>query len=62
VPVVTIQQSPRDPEQKQRLVAGITEAFVTAYGVRPEQVLVFINEVDDDNWGKAGKIASERPS
>jgi 4-oxalocrotonate tautomerase len=60
VPVVTIQQSPRDPEQKQRLVAGITEAFVLAYGVPPEQVLVFINEVDDDNWGKAGTIASKR--
>ena len=58
--MVTIQQSPRDPEQKQRLVAGVTEAFVVAYGVPPEQVLVFINEVDDDNRGKAGTIASRR--
>jgi 4-oxalocrotonate tautomerase len=59
VPVVTIQQSPRDAEQKQRLVAGITDAFVAAYGVRPDQVTVFIHEVDDDNWGKAGALASK---
>jgi 4-oxalocrotonate tautomerase len=45
VPIVTVQQSPRDLELKRRLVAGITQAFVDAYDVRPEAVQVFIHEV-----------------
>ena len=45
MPIVTIQQSPRPLEAKRRLVAGITDAFVDAYGVRPEHVQVFIDEV-----------------
>ena len=57
MPIVTVQQSPRDVERKRRLVAGITQAFVDAYGVAPEHVQVFIHEVDHENWGKAGKLA-----
>jgi 4-oxalocrotonate tautomerase len=38
MPIVTVQQSPRDVERKRRLVAGITQAFVDAYGVAPEHV------------------------
>ena len=56
MPIVTVQQSPRDVEQKRLLVSRITEAFVDAYAVTPEQVQVFIHEVSDDNWGKAGKL------
>jgi 4-oxalocrotonate tautomerase len=59
VPIVTVQQSPRDVERKRRLVAGITRAFVDAYGARPEAVQVFIHEVDDENWAKAGKLAAD---
>jgi 4-oxalocrotonate tautomerase len=59
MPIVTVQQSPRDLARKRRLVAGITEAFVEAYGVRPEQVQVFIHEVDDENWASAGKLAAD---
>jgi phenylpyruvate tautomerase PptA (4-oxalocrotonate tautomerase family) len=36
MPIVTIQQSPRELESKRRLVAGITQAFVVHYGVPPE--------------------------
>ena len=57
MPIVTVQQSPRDLEPKRRLVAGITQAFVDAYGVLPDQVQVFIHEVDHENWAKAGKLA-----
>jgi 4-oxalocrotonate tautomerase len=60
VPIVTVQQSPRDLERKRRLVAGITQAFVDAYELSPEQVQVFIHEVDGDNWAKAGTLASDR--
>lgn len=57
MPIVTVQQSPRDLEPKRRLVAGITEAFVEAYGVRPEHVQVFIHEVAHENWAKGGELA-----
>ena len=60
MPIVTIQQSPRDLGRKRRLVAGITDAFVDAYGVRPEHVQVFIHEVGDDNWAKGGMLAADR--
>ena len=59
MPIVTIQQSPRDLERKRRLVAGITQAFVDAYEVKPETVQVFIHEVDHENWAKAGKLAAD---
>jgi 4-oxalocrotonate tautomerase len=59
VPIVTVQQSPRDLERKRRLVAGITQAFIDAYAVSPEHVQVYIHEVDDENWAKAGKLAAD---
>jgi 4-oxalocrotonate tautomerase len=59
VPIVTVQQSPRDIERKRALVAGITQAFVDAYDVRPEAVQVFIHEIDHENWAKAGKLAAD---
>jgi len=59
VPIVTVQQSPRDIEAKRRLVAGITQAFVDAYGVRAEQVQVFIAEFDHEHWAKAGVLAAD---
>ena len=59
MPIVTIQQSPRDLERKRRLVAGITQAFVDAYEIEPEAVQVFIHEVDHENWAKAGKLAAD---
>jgi 4-oxalocrotonate tautomerase len=57
VPIVTVQQSPRDIDAKRRLVAGITQAFVDAYGVPGEHVQVFIAEFDHEHWAKAGVLA-----
>ena len=62
MPIVTVQQSPRDLEPKRRLVAGITQAFVDAYGVSPEAVQVFIHEVDHEHWAKAGRLAVDATS
>lgn len=59
LPIVTVQQSPRDLDRKRRLVAGITQAFVDAYEIGPEQVQVFIQEVDHENWAKGGKLAAD---
>ena len=60
MPIVTVQQSPRDLEPKRQLVAGITQAFVDAYGVTPDAVQVFIQEVDHENWAKGGSLAVDR--
>ena len=60
MPIVTVQQSPRDIERKRALVAGITQAFVAAYDCTPEQVQVFIHEVGHENWAKGGKLAVDR--
>ena len=60
MPIVTVQQSPRDLEQKRRLVQFVTDAFVEAYGVGPEGVQVFIHEVDHENWAKGGALAVDR--
>jgi 4-oxalocrotonate tautomerase len=57
VPIVTVQQSPRDLDAKRRLVAAITQAFVDAYGVRGDQVQVFIAEFDHQHWAKGGLLA-----
>jgi 4-oxalocrotonate tautomerase len=59
MPIVTVQQSPRDLSQKRVLVAGITQAFIDAYGVGPEQVQVFIHEVDGQNWAQGGRLADD---
>ena len=60
MPMVIVEQSPRGLDEKRRLVAGITDAFVAAYGVSPEQVQVFIHEVDHENWAKGGTLAADR--
>ena len=57
MPIVTVQQSPRELELKRRLVGRITEAFVEVYGLSPESVQIFIHEVDDENWAKGGRLA-----
>jgi 4-oxalocrotonate tautomerase len=62
VPIVTVQQSPRDLDAKRRLVAGITQAFADAYGVRDEQVQVFIAEYDHEHWAKGGRLAVDDPA
>jgi 4-oxalocrotonate tautomerase len=59
VPIVTVQQSPRDIDAKRRLAAGITQAFVDAYGLRPEQVQVVIAEFDHEHWAKGGVLAAD---
>jgi 4-oxalocrotonate tautomerase len=61
MPIVTVQQSPRDLDRVRRLVAGITQAFVDAYGVSPDHVQVFIHDVDHEHWAKGGRLAADRP-
>jgi 4-oxalocrotonate tautomerase len=46
----------RTPEQKQELVARLTDAFVETCGVKREGVWVVINEVPAEHWGVGGVI------
>jgi 4-oxalocrotonate tautomerase len=60
MPIVTVQQSPRDLERRRRLVSGITQAFVDAYEIPADTVQVFIHEVDHEHWAKGGRLAADR--
>jgi 4-oxalocrotonate tautomerase family enzyme len=59
MPVVTIQAAPRDPTAKRRAIAAVTEALVQAYAVRPDQVTVFIHDVEPESWGRGGAPAAD---
>ena len=60
MPIVTVQQGPRDIELKRDLVARITDAFVEAYRIPAEAVQVWIHEVPADSWGAAGKLVADK--
>lgn len=60
MPIVTVQQGPRNVELKRDLVRRITDAFVAAYQIPAETVQVWIQEVPTDSWGTAGKLAGDR--
>lgn len=61
MPIVTVQQSSgRTVQQKQLLVKRITEAFQEAYGVGPEAVTIFLQDFEEDNWGKEGLLQHDR--
>ncbi|MFJ5530537.1 4-oxalocrotonate tautomerase DmpI [Streptomyces sp. NPDC093261] len=60
MPIVTIQQGPRDVALKRDLVRRVTDAFVDAYGLPAETVQVWIHEVPADSWGAAGKLTADK--
>ncbi|NEB75419.1 4-oxalocrotonate tautomerase family protein [Streptomyces sp. SID14478] len=60
MPIVTIQQGPRDVELKRDLVKRVTDAFVDAYKIPAETVSVWIHEVPADSWGQAGKLTADK--
>ncbi|MET7698344.1 MULTISPECIES: 4-oxalocrotonate tautomerase DmpI [unclassified Streptomyces] len=60
MPIVTIQQGPRDVELKRDLVKRVTDAFVDAYKIPAETVQVWIHEVPTDSWGAAGKLIADK--
>jgi len=56
MPIVTIQQFPRDVEHKRELAERITEAFVQSYGQPPESVQIFFQETEKENWARGGRL------
>jgi 4-oxalocrotonate tautomerase len=59
VPIVSVLQGPRDVAPKRELVTRITQAFVDAYGVPPETVQVWIQDVPTDSWAVGGKLRAD---
>ena len=60
MPVITVQQGPRDVELKRDLVRKLTDAMVDAYKIPAETVWIFIQETPGDSWGAAGKLAADK--
>ena len=60
MPIVTVQQGPRDTELRRDLVKRITDAFVDPYKIPAEAVQVWIHEVPADSWGAAGKLTADK--
>ena len=60
MPIVTVQQGPRDVELKRELVERITDAFVDTFKVPADTVQVWIHETPADSWGVAGKLTADK--
>ena len=43
------------PEQKARLIEGVTDLLVDVLGKNRATTFVIIDEVDTDNWGMGGE-------
>ncbi len=60
MPVVQVNlKSGRTVEQKREIVRRMTDALVEVCGAVEERVHVIINEVDEDSWGRGGKLLSD---
>ena len=49
----------RTHEQKKALVKAITDAMVDICDTQPDGVMVVIEDVARDHWGRNGKLLSE---
>lgn len=48
------------PEQKTRLIQGVTQLLVDVLGKNPKTTTVVIDEVETDNWGIGGESVTAR--
>jgi 4-oxalocrotonate tautomerase len=62
MPVVQIYMySGRSKEQKEELVKRISKDFEEVVGVKPESLNILFHDMDKENWGIRGTLASEPP-
>jgi 4-oxalocrotonate tautomerase len=47
-------------EQKAAIIAGATTLMVDVLGKDPDETFVVIDEVNTDNWGRAGELVTDR--
>jgi len=48
------------PEQKARLISGVTSLLQEILEKNPATTVVVIDEVDTDNWGIGGETVTKR--
>jgi 4-oxalocrotonate tautomerase len=48
------------PDQKSRLIQGVTKLLVEILGKNPQTTVVVIDEVETDNWGIGGESVTVR--
>jgi len=61
MPVINIQQiAGRSREQKNEVMKRITEAFVDVYDVPAEGVMIIFQDLHDEDWGRNGRLHSDR--
>jgi 4-oxalocrotonate tautomerase len=51
----------RTKEQKTELVKRITKDFEEVVSTRPESLNILFHDIDKENWGIRGGLASEVP-
>jgi 4-oxalocrotonate tautomerase len=51
----------RTKEQKKELVRRISQDFQEVANVSPESLHILFHNMDQDDWGTRGTLASERP-
>jgi len=62
VPIIHVHiMGGRSVDQKRRMVAGVTEAVVRSFEVKPESVRILIHELIPENYSIAGITAGEQP-
>lgn len=56
MPIVNVQITREDntPEQKQKVIAGVTQVLADVLGKDPETTFVVIEEVAFEDWGIGG--------
>lgn len=63
MPIISVTIAEGRPVEKRRaLIKALTDATVTAFDVRPDQVRVILNEVPIDNYAVAGVTFAEQAS
>ncbi len=59
MPVVIVEMwEGRTPEQKEKLIKGVTKAF-EEIGTKPESLNIIIHDVPKTNWGTKGQQSSK---
>jgi len=57
---VKVAKGPLTAQQKQQIIAGMTEVLHKVLGKKPASTYVVIEEVDTDNWGVGGESLTAR--
>lgn len=61
MPIIRVEMfAGRSRDQKRELVKELTEAFVRTCGGNPESLQIVISDVDKENWGAGGQLATEK--